>query len=499
MTQSACGSLKRTTFSGAWGGRGTWMLVAALVSLAVSAWAGYAESVPNPDAVYYLTAADHFVRGEWHEGFAVYRWPLYSLNIAAVMVVTGLHAFPAALVVNAVFTAGLAAVFVYLVALLSSDDRVSMIAAALLIGFSSRLMLWEPQIVRDHGYWFFLMAAIATAVADYKAPSLFKKLLLLVEIVLATLFRVEGAFLLVLVPGFMIWIRTRSPALRAATVAAVLVAALASIAGFALWTSGGLKSFAAIEATLSHRIDVLNSSLIDPIFAGGHTWYAGMVVATVISVLLVALGNTLSVILIFAFWPKRVMSPFTGTVFFWFALGQLPILVVFGTLELFIAWRYAMGIALVALVAIVFTFRSAWGECLEGRKRSCLFMLVAPVAVAASWVTTIPRPTDIGYLRDAGLWMRANIDPRAYVWVNEPRMIYYSGRTQGLSAAHPYSDWTPDLGRPDSFFANDRAVTDPLPDWLAAMKDRKLIKSFPGSGGRVAEIFVRCPNPAYCP
>ena len=70
-------------------------LTAAVLSLLLSAWAVWAQFVPNPDAALYLRSAEQFADGQWTAGIGTFRWPFYSLLIAATMTVTGLKALVA--------------------------------------------------------------------------------------------------------------------------------------------------------------------------------------------------------------------------------------------------------------------------------------------------------------------------------------------------------------------------------------------------------------------
>lgn len=491
-------SMRKAEASGIRAETWPWMLGAAVISLIIVAVGGYLRTVPNPDAIYYLASADHFARGEWREGLAVYGWGFYSLQIAAVMVVTGLKAYPATIVVNAVYTAALAAVFVYLIDLLSGRDRVSIVFAVLVIVFNAQLTDWGPVVIRDHGYWFFLIATIATVVADFKAPSWRKKVLLFVEIVLASLFRIEGAYLFLLVPGFITWTRLRSPVGRAVILAAMGAISLVGVAGFVYWNSGSFQMFHNLGAPIEHYIAVLDTAVIDPALSNGRVWYIGIVVATMVAAFLLAMTNQLTVLLFIAFYPKRTMSSLTNTVFFWFTLGQLPALVIYVTLRLFLPPRYMMGIALVASIAIVFVLRSGYAEWREGRPRAYLFMPLAIGAILIGWFGQLPGPTQLGYLRDAGLWMRANVAPTDYAWVGDPRILYYFGRTEGLDADTPYGERERRLDAPNAYFALVHPHSTPLPGWLRSMRDRRMIKRFVGNDGNAVEIYVRCPHKPYC-
>lgn len=480
--------------------RSVWpfMAGAAVIAAAVVAVAAWMQPVPNPDALYYLTAAEHFAQGQWHEGFTVYRWPFYSLQIAGVMAFAGLDALPAAVVADIAYSAGLAAVFVYLIGQLSGRDRPSLLIAVLVIGFNARLAHWAPAVVRDHGYWFFLLAAITTAVSDRQRPALAKKLLLVAEIVLATLFRIEGAFLFIVVPGFIAWSKTRSTLARLLISAAVACLSLAGVLGFALWNGGGWAGFHQFDNLIAHRVAVLNASLIDPFYADGRIWYVGMAVATLLAAMLRAYTHVFAILGLAAFFPRRLMPREAAGVFFWFALGQLPSLAIFATLQLFLPWRYAIGMALVGTIPIVFVLRAGWQEWKEGRRRAYALLPLCVLLLAASFLGDVPRPNGLGYLREAGEWIRANAAHNDYVWMREQRILYYSGRTDGLSAAEPVNERQPELGRPKSWFVIVRAPSEPLPGWLRRLPGLQLIRRFPGEDGNAAEIYARCPQSRLC-
>lgn len=480
--------------------RSVWpfMAAAALIASAVVAFAAWMQPVPNPDALYYLTAAEHFAQGQWHEGFAVYRWPFYSLQIAGVMAIAGLDALPAAVAVDIAYSAGLAAVFVDLIGRLSDRDRPSLLIAALLIGFNARLANLAPAVVRDHGYWFFLVAAITTAVSDRQRPALAKKLLLVAEIVLATLFRIEGAFLFVVVPGFLFWSHAPSRMVRLLIPVAVACLSLAGVLGFALWNGGGFAGFHQFDDIIAHRVAVLNASLIDPFYADGRIWYVGMVIATLFAAMLRAYSHVFAILGLAAFFPRRLMPREAAGTFFWFALGQLPALAIFATLQLFLPWRYAIGMALVGTIPIVFVLRAGWQEWKEGRRRAYALLPLSILLVAASFLGDVPRPNGLGYLRETGAWIRANAEPAAYVWIREQRILYYSGRTEGLSATTPVNERQPETDRPNVWFVILRAPSEPVPGWLRRVPGLQLIRRFPGEDGNVAEIYARCPQSRFC-
>src|SRR5688572_21989803 len=102
--------------------------VAIVLSLTMSVWCAYAQQIPNPDALYYLRAAEFFQAGQWAQGFAVYRWPFLSLSIAGAMTLTGATAPVAAQIVNAVLDGATVVIFVALAQRLAAPGTARSIA-----------------------------------------------------------------------------------------------------------------------------------------------------------------------------------------------------------------------------------------------------------------------------------------------------------------------------------------------------------------------------------
>src|ERR1700754_2857988 len=134
-------------------------LAAIALSLALSFWSGYAQPIPNPDALYYLRAAELFHSGQWQQAMAMHRWPFFSLTIAGMMALTGAGAQYAALIVNALLDCATAVAFIALVRRLASDTDAQRIVgwAALIIVLHPKLAVLRSAVVRDHGYCAFFM------------------------------------------------------------------------------------------------------------------------------------------------------------------------------------------------------------------------------------------------------------------------------------------------------------------------------------------------------
>src|SRR5581483_3719479 len=108
-------------------------LISGVLSLMLSAWCAWADSVPNADGALYLRAAEFLARGDWYHARALYGWPFYSLVIAQIMTATGLNALLSAQIANAFFATIATLAFVGIANRLSGRDLLVAACAAAIV------------------------------------------------------------------------------------------------------------------------------------------------------------------------------------------------------------------------------------------------------------------------------------------------------------------------------------------------------------------------------
>lgn len=343
------------------------VFVAAIVlSLSLSAWSGYAQQIPNPDALYYLRAAEFFHAGHWHQGLAVYRWPFFSLTVAGTMALTGATAQVAAQIVNALFDSATAVIFIALVRRLASDGSSRSIAgwAVFVIILHPKLAVLRPAVVRDHGYYTFFLLSLYLVVRDHQFPRGWIKPAIACSIVAAALFRLEALLLIVVVPTFYLVTDTSAARRRLLALPAVLLVGLLLAVVYLVWIgtilpTGGLEAdvlerFRGIAETLRVRAARL-SEVVPPIRNAGGLAYIGFSVAALVDALLRALTIPLAILALFAFAPRRLLSGFAARFILWFSGWQVVLLLAFVVLAFFLDWRFAMAFALVMTIPATFT------------------------------------------------------------------------------------------------------------------------------------------------
>jgi hypothetical protein len=480
-------------------------VAAAVLSLLLSLWTVWAQFVPNPDAALYLRSAEQFAAGKWTEGIVTFRWPFYSLLIAATMTVTGLKAFVAAEILNAILAAVATVAFIALVGRLSNGDRLTTLCAVFVILLQPQLASDRPSVIRDNGYLAFFIVSLYLVARDQVAPGVKTKLALAAAVVISGLFRIEGFVLAALVPFYYLLQRPgawKKPSL----LAGIVVACLALVPAAMLWTSGELtlwlqghfeggvlsRQWSYFSGIIAGRLHELKDDFLYP-FGGGNEWgaYIGMVLGIVVVNVVRSLSIPLAILTVFAFIPRPVMPRATSRFVLWFALGQLPMLFVLAFVMLFLDKRYAVGMVIGIDIALVFLM----AEAIRRWRSDRLARIFAPIAAATLigvFAFAVPKPSKLGYLKEAGLWIGQELPLSATIVTNDSRIAYFSGRPYDQVRIWTYGPKTPptdaEVAKFD-YFAFDVASANDLPPKLANLSAKDLVHSFPGGGGRTVFIY----------
>lgn len=488
-------------------------ILAAIASIILSVWGAYATSIANPDSVLYLRAAEYFSAGHWLDGLNVYRWPLYSLLIGGVMSMTGADALIAAQIVNGLLTLGTTMAFISLANRLTNGDRGFVTVATIIIVFQPQLMELRPWVIRDHGYICFFLTAVYFAVADNQEPSAARKLALIGALVAATLFRIEGLYLASLVAVYYILVRLRTVTQQASTIALFVIATSALLPFiFGIWASGTFGRWLSGEwlpAGLSilgpdilKRVNVLENEVL--VLGSGHGWQAYISIAVGLAVIQIvrALTPVYAFFGFFAFLPHRLLPERAILPVVWFAAGQLPMLILFTFIKALLDWRYGMGFAMIAMFATVACATASWRELLMGRPRAFLVFPSIVIAIGISWALDVPRPGKLTHYKEAGEWIRDNVPANSNVWMNEPRIAYFSGLAYPKVAgvADMLFVPRPDFAKRGEFdvvvFATGTAQKSlPLP---AIAETAQVVKTFYGEDGHFVRVLATCAEMADC-
>lgn len=173
-------------------------LVAA-VSLLLSLWLILIKPVINRDAILYLRVADAYLQDGILASFALFDRPFLSIVMAETHNLTGFSLLHSGLLLSALFYALLSIVFVSIVQILGGDRRTQIIATIFVLSHPL-LAQGRDSIMRDPPYWAFVLLAFRALLLYIRLPSFKYQLQWFSFISIASFFRFEGLFFVLLSP-----------------------------------------------------------------------------------------------------------------------------------------------------------------------------------------------------------------------------------------------------------------------------------------------------------
>lgn len=480
--------------------------IAAAMSLLLSFWGAWAQFIPNPDAALYLRSAELVADGRWAAAVTTYGWPFYSVVIAAVMTLTRFDALNAAQVANALFALIATLAFMGLASRLANRERLVVVSAAIVILLQPQLAQLRPFIIRDNGYFAFLLVSLYLVACDIALPRLAMKIAIAVAIFVAGLFRIEGFFLGFLV---LIYYLSRLPIKwsRSSVTFAIIAAFLLIILGLLMWSNQtfgqlltGHFGFAGLEGrwsasseTVATRLHKLKYDLLYP-YGAGNSWgaYIGMIIGIATVNIVRAVTIPLAILTVFAFFPKRLMPRPVTQFVLWFSFGQLPLLLIYTFVAMLLDRRYAVGMALVLDIALVFLLAEMIRQWRPGSVARP-FLPVMVVVMLAVWIAAIPRPSNLAYLKEAGEWIGHEAPIDARILTNDSRIAYFSGRPYGEGIRFWPGDFREIATELDryNYFAVQAKDTNSLPAAVENIPGKQLVRSFAGKDGDHVLVYKR--------
>jgi len=427
---------------------------AAAASILLTLWALYVDPVVNVDGVLYIEAAEHFARGEWQAGLSVYKWPFYSLFIAAVSLVTGMAGGHAAYFLNAGLYILAILGLIALVKVLGGGRRALWLAA--LVGLAHpTLNEFRSFIIRDVGYWACYLWTLALLLSYARNGDARLLAAGVIAAMGALLFRIEGIVLLTVLPACIYLGRGADRGWGPAVLLVAVLATAAAVAAAPLWqyvsevsvstaellTSPwhhAANSWALVGAGIDDRLQALQRE-----FPGLSSRAAALPVylLTVLAIMLIELvksvGIVFSGLIVYAARARHVHLAGDARRWWRLALGLQALLVLqFGVANFFLAERYPLALALTLLPVVPLVLDDLLRRAGQPERRHWWRAALIAALIAVETVEGLDIGTQKQYLKDAGLWLRANAPAGSEVYSNNRILIYYSA----LRDANPGAD-----------------------------------------------------------
>ena len=423
-------------------------------SLLLSVYAGFTVSVPNDDAFLYVRAAEIFLDDGIGAAFEHFAWAGYSVLIGLVAA-TGIEFLTAAYVLNGLFFAVLAYAFVSICREFS-EDRALLTLAALTILLFPEINEYRYQILRDAGFWAFVMLGMWRLIR-YGADGSWKSCLYYCgALLLAAIFRPEAMLYLVIAPLCLLFDRRHERAQRyllcfraqGAAVAALLLCFLAGLA----FSLNLFQQAAALASSYTPFLQsLLNpggqemATMAQAIFGEHAATYSGRylpffllagLMVILAAELLYAVGMPFSLILIWGYWKKWLLPDRDKALpVIVFAAINLLVVLAFLLVTRYLTSRYAMVFSLGLALAAPFTARETLARMAPGTRLAPWLLALFFVFSAVDSYYTFGRSKS--YVHDAVEWLNDNGGESAQLLTNNRAVAYYSGMVTEYDQVQP--------------------------------------------------------------
>ncbi len=434
---------------------------AVCISLLLSLWASFSDGIINLDGILYVSVAERLAHGDLSGAAQLYNWFFYPLCIAGVSKVFGLAFDVSAYLLTALFSALLTYAFISCVRILGGTGKV-LLWAAFVIVFHPVFMEARSEIIRDHGYWSFYLLSVLFFLRFYEKATLRNAFWWGINMVVATLFRIEGLLFLLMLPMVLLfqrglpWSRRRSFFVKSYLVnlLLLLVIFVFKIAdpslnilehgrlGDALFL--GEKFYAALTGGLAGKAEILEKWVLFP-----YSEKYAMPALVMIPFMILAdklLGTMTLLYAGFLAWhPLRYVRSLKREfvpVLVWLVFLNFSLLIIFLFADYFIQKRFVFPLGMILLLPLPFILDrhfEIWKAAKQNSfKTSWLVYLFVFILLLQSLdgLVTVPGHSKY-FIKDAGLWLKDNIPAQASLYTNNPKIYYYSGHMSGYWENRP--------------------------------------------------------------
>ena len=430
--------------------------VSIVISFLLTAICIYHYPVFNVDGSLYLRSADVYLHKGLGEAMHLYNWPLYYLTIAWTSNLTGLSILNSAYLLNYLFSALTVITFVALIGELGGSKKILWISALVILVFH-QFNKYQPSLIRGHGYWLFFLLSLFFLVRFSKYLNWRNAIAWSFCIILATLFRIEGAVLLFFAPLIVWFFYTLSWRQRFfAYIKLNILIIIELFLFFGIYLYHHMHGFNSIHFNSFGRISELMQNTIGGDMASAHFFQQhaltlrnhvlpfegagdanlflffgmlGIYVFTIVS----TFSLTYTIPALYSGF-KRLMpaSVYSRYVLLAYIIINVVVTCLFYSQSLFLSFRYVFPLALVLLCYVPFGLEGLYYQWKNRTKnlsiRGLLFPFVCVMMLGLLVGNLFHTGPSHQYIYDAGKWLKANTNTHATVYTNSGRLGYFADR-----------------------------------------------------------------------
>lgn len=412
-------------------------LIAGVASILLSFWAAMRSVVINPDGICYLQSADSMALGLSVAAHLCDQahWPFYSALIYGVSSVTRLSSLYSAYVIDGLFSLISVLAFLMIVRFLKGSNRVLWLAAFVIL-FAHEFNSLRDEIIRDHGFWAFYLLSVLFLLRFFQKPRMCYAFSWSISLIIATLFRIEGIFFLLVLPVLAFII----PGQRIRAFLKLNVLTIVGLIGVGIWyfvhpqssvdqvgRVGELK----LQLTqglniLIHNFQLTALKIADVALSKYSRHEASLLLCLVLFswYIIQVVGNLsllYAVLVIYAWFKKSlVLNRSARWVLLGYVLLNVIITMIFLTEHMFLSKRYLVALSLILMLWVPFALETLYQKC----KYLCALIMLLIVICSLGGIVSFGHSKK--YLHDAGEWLESNVPQHASLFSNDYHVMYYS-------------------------------------------------------------------------
>lgn len=404
------------------------------------------------DSVLYFEMARLISAGEWQAAYAMFQWPLYPALIALIHQATSLTLQHSGNLLSVLFFSITGWALTQIVSRLGGGSRAQLFSVIMLLGSTYITGDVMPMATRDQGYWAMMSLAIWQLIVFHQQGQLRAAILWQIFAIAGTLFRIEGAVLLMALPWVVFTLplpRLKQKIIGLFLTFSVLVVVflgglflllmlqIMGITHLDITEIGRLKELFTglsditqnINQNIVHRVDVMRDDVIGEPFKefAWFTFILSLLSIGVVKCILVA-GWTPAILTIFY---ARASKPLFETIAIRLLLAVLITVWITSCLIIskvnILSGRYVVlfGLVLVTLSAVIFDDQlKHWPT--SSIKRKSLLIICAGIVVIGIIGNILPKPAEHSYERDAVLYVKSQLKPTQRALYTTPRQRFYA-------------------------------------------------------------------------
>lgn len=418
-----------------------------IASIVLSVWAVLQGNIINPDGTCYLLSAE-IMKTSFHDAMHVCgqaKWPFYAFLIHHFTEALSLTYPQAAYILNGCFSLISVLMFVLITKSLGGSHRVLWFAALVILS-AHQFNSIRQYIVRDHGFWAFYLISLFFLVRFYHRP---KPMLLMassLSLIVATLFRIEGAAFLLGLPCLNLMISKENLSKRLIdgfwfNLPLLIIIASAVMIGFMIDSEKIFTQWGRIHeikdqmlnglSFVMNRYTSIKTSLLTYVLPHTAARDVGMVMLCLFPMLyLINIINNLSlinvVLLLYAIY--RRLLPFKTEamrVLGAYLLINIVVTFVFFAEQLFLSKRYLIALSLILMLFVPFSLDDLWQ-----RRHRLYGQFIFYFAISCLLLTSLGGIFNFGYsksyLPEAGAWINQHVPLESELYSNDLQLMYYS-------------------------------------------------------------------------